>query len=161
MLVFVYCLPLYHTSSPHNHNNCDYTFLELTFVFWRLNRPQGFIFMILDNCVLTTRPLPLYPHDSIITPRSLFSPLMSLSSFDFLLLQITEVTQISGHTFSIALSTTAMASFVWLETGQVMGRFSDNGFLLLQPATSVLFYAWQDVTVDILRNSLSVRALLG
>lgn len=117
--------------------------------------------MILDNCVITTRPLPLYPHDSIITPRSLFSPLMSLSSFDFLLLQITEVTQISGHTFSIALSTTAIAPFVWLETGQVMGRFSDNGFLLLQPATSVLFYAWQDVTVDMLRNSLSVRALLG
>ncbi|XP_070174376.1 beta-mannosidase-like [Littorina saxatilis] len=74
--------------------------------------------------------------------------------------KITAVREISPRVFTITLTTTAIAPFVWLEAGSIMGRFSDNGFLLVKPSTTVKFSAWRDVDTDVLLEHLSVRSLM-
>lgn len=39
------------------------------------------------------------------------------------------------------------------------GRFSDNGFLQAPGSGTVVFFAWEDVQLADLRNSLSIRSL--
>ncbi|XP_025081545.1 beta-mannosidase-like isoform X2 [Pomacea canaliculata] len=73
---------------------------------------------------------------------------------------ITDVTQVSEHEFTITLASNSIAPFVWLEAGDTMGRFSDNGFLMMQPKVSVQFYAWQDVDLHSLRSALSVKSVM-
>lgn len=84
----------------------------------------------------------------------------ALKEHDALLLQITDVTQVSEHEFTITLASNSIAPFVWLEAGDTMGRFSDNGFLMMQPKVSVQFYAWQDVDLHSLRSALSVKSVM-
>ena len=49
---------------------------------------------------------------------------------------------------------------MWLDVGDTRGRFSDNGFLMLDKTKTVQFYAWVDTTVADIRNSLTVRSLM-
>jgi hypothetical protein len=42
-----------------------------------------------------------------------------------------------------------------------MGRFSDNGFLMVHPQKVVTFYSWDGVTVDNLKAALSVKTLMN
>ena len=76
------------------------------------------------------------------------------------MLQIVELSQAFEREFVIKLSTTAIAPFVWLQAGSIMGRFSDNGFLMHKPTTTVKFTAWQDVDYHTLRAALTVHSLL-
>ncbi|KAK7109883.1 beta-mannosidase-like [Littorina saxatilis] len=74
---------------------------------------------------------------------------------------ITTVSQISPREFTITLTTDAIAPFVWLEAGSMMGRFSDNGFLLVKMTFTVTFTAWRDdVDSHTLRSQLSVLSLM-
>ncbi|KAK7109882.1 beta-mannosidase-like [Littorina saxatilis] len=67
----------------------------------------------------------------------------------------------SPRGFTITLTTDAIAPFVWLEAGSMMGRFSDNGFLLVKMTFTVTFTAWRDdVDIHTLRSHLSVRSLM-
>ena len=75
------------------------------------------------------------------------------------MLQIVELTQASDRVFTVKLSTTAITPFVWLEAGSIMGRFSDNGFLMHKATTTVNFMAWEDVDYHTLHAALSVRCL--
>ena len=63
--------------------------------------------------------------------------------------------------FNITLQTSAIAPFVWLDAYHVMGRFSDNGFLMVHPQKVVTFYAWEGVNTDSLKNALSVKSLMN
>ncbi|XP_071805929.1 beta-mannosidase-like isoform X2 [Asterias amurensis] len=70
------------------------------------------------------------------------------------------VLQIEGDTFSIQLSSPAIAPFVWLEAPGLQGRFSDNGFLMVEESHTVEFYAWTSTTLEELKQSLAVKSLL-
>lgn len=62
--------------------------------------------------------------------------------------------------YIIQLVSDAIAPFVWLEPGNIKGRFSDNGFLMFQSHKTIQFYAWQNTDVTRLRDSISVKSLM-
>eukprot|EP00106_Octopus_bimaculoides_P007539 XP_014774981.1 PREDICTED: beta-mannosidase-like [Octopus bimaculoides] len=80
----------------------------------------------------------------------------------FAKIKITKVVAVSGrnNTFNITLQSSDIAPFVWLEATGISGRFSDNGFLMIKANKSVEFYAWQNVHVDQLKTSLTVKSLM-
>lgn len=51
-----------------------------------------------------------------------------------------------------------MALFVWLETNHP-GVFSDNGFLMTSEETQVDFFASEEVTVEELQASMTIKSL--
>ena len=65
-----------------------------------------------------------------------------------------------GMIYEIDLKSEAIAPFVWLEARGIKGRFSDNGFLMTGTHRKVTFYSWDEVSVESLRQSLSVRSLM-
>ncbi|XP_029416092.1 beta-mannosidase isoform X2 [Nannospalax galili] len=64
-----------------------------------------------------------------------------------------------GDIFVFDLETSAVAPFVWLDVGSIPGRFSDNGFLMLEKTRSVLFYPWKPISKSELQQSYSVTSL--
>lgn len=72
---------------------------------------------------------------------------------------ISDVSQDSAREFTVTVSTNAIALFVWLESADILGRFSDNGFLMLTPKTTLKFYAWQEVDYATLHASMTVHCL--
>ena len=79
----------------------------------------------------------------------------------FVYFQVKEV-NVTGNQneFMIQLETNAVAPFVWLEASGIRGRFSDNGFLLMEASKNVMFYAWEPVDVQKLQTSLTVKSLM-
>lgn len=67
-------------------------------------------------------------------------------------------TQHSKWTFSVSVKTDAVALFVWLETDQ-RGVFSDNGFVMTQEEIQLSFYAAEEINVEDLRSSLTIKSL--
>ncbi|XP_051021441.1 beta-mannosidase [Acomys russatus] len=65
----------------------------------------------------------------------------------------------NGDVFVFYLKTSAIAPFVWLDVGSIPGRFSDNGFLMLEKMHSVLFYPWKATSKKKLQQALSVTSL--
>ncbi|XP_052132707.1 beta-mannosidase, partial [Frankliniella occidentalis] len=64
--------------------------------------------------------------------------------------------------FSLRLSASSPAAFVWLEAGPLRGRFSRNGFHVTEAAPAELrFHTDEDTTAAELARHLSVRALNG
>lgn len=57
------------------------------------------------------------------------------------------------------MTTDNIALFVWLESHQVAGHFSDNGFLQVEPTKTVTFYGDSDVTLEEIVANLSVTHL--
>lgn len=72
---------------------------------------------------------------------------------------ITAKVQKDGESFSISLHSDAIAPFVWLDVGNIPGRFSSNGFLMVTSNRTVSFDAWRPTSVDELSRSLTVTAL--
>lgn len=58
----------------------------------------------------------------------------------------------------MSVKTDAVAMFVWLET-ELPGVFSDNGFLMAQEEAQVYFYAANEVTLEDLSSSLTIKSL--
>ncbi|XP_040274156.1 beta-mannosidase isoform X2 [Bufo bufo] len=50
-------------------------------------------------------------------------------------------------------------AFVWLDVWDIAGRFSDNGFLLIEEKTVVYFYAWEPTTISNLEKSLHISTI--
>lgn len=65
-----------------------------------------------------------------------------------------------GGAFTITLQTTGIAPFVWLDVGDIAGRFEDNGFLMLQKTKAVTFYPWVPTSTAELREALNVHSVL-
>uniref|UniRef100_A0A2D4G0P3 Beta-mannosidase Ig-fold domain-containing protein n=2 Tax=Micrurus corallinus TaxID=54390 RepID=A0A2D4G0P3_MICCO len=64
-----------------------------------------------------------------------------------------------GDHFQFALEATAIAPFVWLDVGNIPGRFSDNGFLLTEKQRLIFFYPWETTNVKELEKSFSLTSL--
>ncbi|XP_033097718.1 beta-mannosidase-like [Anneissia japonica] len=73
-------------------------------------------------------------------------------------LQIKKITQEAG-TFMIEIESSSIAPFMWLDVGNIQGRFSQNGFIQLQPIVAVEFYAWEDVSLHRFQQALTLRSL--
>ena len=91
-------------------------------------------------------------------------PDLQLSNYTCQLLLLNQVTNIAtvkkGQTFNVTISTSAIAPFVWLETPGIQGRFSDNGFLMVQPVMQLQYFAWELIDQNRLQNSLTINSLM-
>uniref|UniRef100_H2ZTG9 Uncharacterized protein n=2 Tax=Latimeria chalumnae TaxID=7897 RepID=H2ZTG9_LATCH len=65
-----------------------------------------------------------------------------------------------GKVYTIILQTTAIAPYIWLDVGDISGRFDDNGFLMVEETKVVTFYPWKPTSVSALKKSLHVHSLL-
>ncbi|XP_076002860.1 beta-mannosidase [Genypterus blacodes] len=61
--------------------------------------------------------------------------------------------------FTVTLHSASVAPFVWLDMGDVPGRFSSNGFLMVSRNRTVTFTAWRPVSATELSRSLTVTSL--
>uniref|UniRef100_T1J4G7 beta-mannosidase n=1 Tax=Strigamia maritima TaxID=126957 RepID=T1J4G7_STRMM len=66
-----------------------------------------------------------------------------------------------GSDFKLEVTTDAVAPFVWLEAFGIQGRFSDNGFLLVNATKTIIFHSWQNATKSDISSSLSINSLLN
>uniref|UniRef100_UPI00398ECDF8 beta-mannosidase isoform X2 n=1 Tax=Pristiophorus japonicus TaxID=55135 RepID=UPI00398ECDF8 len=74
--------------------------------------------------------------------------------------QINATISQQGETYSITLRTASIAPYVWLDVGNVSGRFSDNGFLMLEETKLTTFHPWRPTNISELQRSLQVQSLL-
>ncbi|XP_072220835.1 beta-mannosidase [Leuresthes tenuis] len=61
--------------------------------------------------------------------------------------------------FTVALHSAAVAPFVWLDVGNIPGRFSSNGFLMVSGNKTVNFAAWRPTSVAEFSRSLTITSL--
>ncbi|XP_029452909.1 beta-mannosidase isoform X2 [Rhinatrema bivittatum] len=66
-----------------------------------------------------------------------------------------------GEEYAVIVQTTAVAPYVWLDVGDIPGRFSDNGFLMIEKMKVVIFFPWKPTSVSVLTASLHVTSLMG
>ncbi|XP_072439843.1 beta-mannosidase isoform X1 [Chiloscyllium punctatum] len=64
-----------------------------------------------------------------------------------------------GETYWITLKASGIAPYVWLDLGNILGRFGDNGFLMLENIKLVTFHPWHPTNISELRKSLHVHSL--
>ncbi|XP_072563097.1 beta-mannosidase-like isoform X2 [Paramormyrops kingsleyae] len=74
---------------------------------------------------------------------------------------ITTKVQQDGNTFTVTIQTSAIAPFLWLDVGDIPGRFDSNGFLMVTKSRSVQFYPWAPTSVAQLSQVLTVSSLRG
>uniref|UniRef100_A0A7N8WK97 Beta-mannosidase n=1 Tax=Mastacembelus armatus TaxID=205130 RepID=A0A7N8WK97_9TELE len=60
---------------------------------------------------------------------------------------------------NITVSFTSVAPFVWLDVGNIPGRFSSNGFLMVSRNMTVSFNAWRPTSVAELSKYLTITSL--
>ncbi|XP_077671208.1 beta-mannosidase isoform X2 [Eretmochelys imbricata] len=65
-----------------------------------------------------------------------------------------------GDLYTFVLQTTAITPFVWLDVGNIPGRFNDNGFLMTEKRKVVVFYPWEPIHIEELKKSLSLTSLM-
>lgn len=65
-----------------------------------------------------------------------------------------------GDLYAFVLQTTAITPFVWLDVGNIPGRFNDNGFLMTEKRKVVVFYPWEPIRIEELEKSLSLTSLM-
>lgn len=57
------------------------------------------------------------------------------------------------------LSTDNIALFVWLEVGNIRGRFSENGFHMFEQEKEIVFHAYEAITPELLRSDIKLTSL--
>lgn len=103
----------------------------------------------------------LTPDGSLLGPSNqLFLTTFKSANLRRAIVEISDVTQDSRYHFTLQLSSDHIAAFVWLEAYGIRGRFSDNGFLMYSSPVNLTFFAWDDVTLESLKKSLTVRSLM-
>ncbi|XP_046381203.2 beta-mannosidase-like isoform X2 [Haliotis rufescens] len=75
-------------------------------------------------------------------------------------LKIAGVTRLSETEFQLTLVADHIAPYVWLDAYRVPGRFSDNGFIMINSSRAVTFTSWDPVDLDLFTKSLSVKSLM-
>lgn len=73
-----------------------------------------------------------------------------------ILLQITDVQDLGDNTFEITLKTDKICLFVWLESHDIRGLFSDNAFHMYTETKSVTFRSNKPTTLEELKRVLTV-----
>ncbi|XP_061103135.1 beta-mannosidase isoform X2 [Conger conger] len=66
-----------------------------------------------------------------------------------------------GDTYSVTLHTSAVTPFLWLDVGDIPGRFESNGFLMVTESRTVRFYPWGPTSAALLSHALQVTSLRG
>ena len=75
-------------------------------------------------------------------------------------LHIMKVNQVSPTEFSITLTATRPALFVWLDVpATVSGYFSRNGFHMLELTRTVSFYSWSPMSMENANLNVSITSL--
>ncbi|XP_036372734.1 beta-mannosidase [Megalops cyprinoides] len=74
---------------------------------------------------------------------------------------ITTKVEQDGESYSATLHTSAIAPFLWLDVGDIPGRFDSNGFLMVTKNRTVHFYPWGPTSVTQLSKALQVTSLRG
>ncbi|KAM3594016.1 uncharacterized protein V6R79_000676 [Siganus canaliculatus] len=72
---------------------------------------------------------------------------------------ITAKVQEDGTGFSVTLHSASVAPFVWLDVGNIPGRFSSNGFLMVSRNRTVSFNTWGSTSAAELSRSLTITSL--
>ncbi|XP_008311995.1 beta-mannosidase [Cynoglossus semilaevis] len=72
---------------------------------------------------------------------------------------ITAKVQQSDASITVSLHTDSVAPFVWLDVGNIPGRFSCNGFLMVSRNMTVRFEAWRPTSATEVSKSLTVLSL--
>lgn len=72
---------------------------------------------------------------------------------------ITATVQEAETGLTVTLRSASVAPFVWLDAGDVAGRFSANGFLMVSRNATVAFTAWRPTGAAELSRSLTVTSL--
>lgn len=75
------------------------------------------------------------------------------------LFQIAYIKTIGEKTFEIEVATDAVSLFVWLETGSISGRFSENGFIQITKTKIIYFHSDDHVAEDELQKKLTITNL--
>ena len=61
--------------------------------------------------------------------------------------------------YEIELTSNEIALFVWLEVVSISGRFSENGFHMLQGKRTVILHAMEAVTIEEIINNVYIKTL--
>ncbi|XP_041809505.1 beta-mannosidase-like [Chelmon rostratus] len=61
--------------------------------------------------------------------------------------------------YSVTLHSASVAPFVWLDVGNIPGRFSSNGFLMVSRNRTVGFTSWRPTSIAELSRSLAITSL--
>ncbi|XP_025995175.1 beta-mannosidase isoform X2 [Solenopsis invicta] len=61
--------------------------------------------------------------------------------------------------FKIILSTDNIALFVWLEVGNIRGRFSENGFHIFVKEKIIIFHAHEATSIELLQDNIKLTHL--
>uniref|UniRef100_A0A3Q3KHT1 Beta-mannosidase n=1 Tax=Mastacembelus armatus TaxID=205130 RepID=A0A3Q3KHT1_9TELE len=61
--------------------------------------------------------------------------------------------------YTVTLHSASVAPFVWLDVGNIPGRFSSNGFLMVSRNMTVSFNAWRPTSVAELSKYLTITSL--
>ncbi|RZC37542.1 hypothetical protein BDFB_012353 [Asbolus verrucosus] len=64
-----------------------------------------------------------------------------------------------GKSFEIVVTTDVNALFVWLDSHDIIGRFSENGFLQVLPSKTITFTANAPVSLELLSQTLTITHL--
>ncbi|XP_032876273.1 beta-mannosidase [Amblyraja radiata] len=66
-----------------------------------------------------------------------------------------------GGVYSVSLHSSSIAPYVWLDVGNIPGRFSDNAFLMLQHNKVLTFLPRRPTSTSLLQAALTIRTLHG
>ncbi|XP_055490764.1 LOW QUALITY PROTEIN: beta-mannosidase [Leucoraja erinacea] len=66
-----------------------------------------------------------------------------------------------GGVYSVSLHSSSIAPYVWLDVGNIPGRFSDNAFLMLQHNKVLTFIPRRPTSTSLLQAALTIRTLHG
>ncbi|KAL4641879.1 beta-mannosidase [Arapaima gigas] len=72
---------------------------------------------------------------------------------------ITTEVQQDKDTYTVTIHTSAIAPFLWLDVGDIPGRFNSNGFLMVSKSKTVRFYPWTPTSTAQLSQALLVTTL--
>ncbi|XP_078057254.1 beta-mannosidase isoform X2 [Mustelus asterias] len=73
--------------------------------------------------------------------------------------QINATISQQGEMYRITLRTSSIAPYVWLDVGNIPGRFGDNGFLMVEKTKLTTFHPWRLTSISELEQSLCVQSL--
>ncbi|XP_072351307.1 beta-mannosidase isoform X2 [Scyliorhinus torazame] len=109
-----------------------------------------------SNCVATFN---LEDNDQQLGPMNYYL-LSSLKDAQILRKpQINATISEQGEMYRITLRTSSIAPYVWLDVGNIPGRFGDNGFLMLEETKLTTFHPWRPTSISELKQSLRVQSL--
>ncbi|XP_042213967.1 beta-mannosidase-like isoform X2 [Homarus americanus] len=115
---------------------------DVCFVVSRLIAANGSL-VAPENFLLFGKPKDAYLPHATVTISTISGPI---------------VTPQSNWTFTVKVRSEAVALFVWLEVDEP-GVFSDNGFVMIDEESVIMFYSAEDTTVDALHSSITVKSL--